>query len=123
MTTFFLTIAAILFIATYGIHSIIIIGNPGNRPNIYLNPILSVIPYLSGFILPIIPIKMLIDYNLILIFIINLIVVFFLSPIFAKILLVNYSNRIRMDGSSDGEIMAFSFLGGIIFMILGFLFK
>jgi hypothetical protein len=119
MAFFFLLTSAVLFIATYGIHSIIIKGNLDNRPNLYLNPLLAIIPYFSGFVFPLIPLKIVFDYNLILLFIINLIVVFILSPIFANILLSIFVNQRR----GEGEIMAFSFIGGIVLLILWVVFE
>ncbi len=119
MVFFFLLTSAVLFITTYGIHSIIIKGDLENRPNLYLNPLLAIIPYFIGFVFPLIPLKIVFDYNLILLFIINLIIVFIFSRIFANILLSIFVNPNR----GEGEIMALSFIGGVAILILCVVFE
>ena len=119
MVNFFLITSAVLFIATYGIHNVIISWNSDDRPNMYLNPMLSIIPYLSGFFFSIIPLKIVFHYKLFVLFIANLIVIFSLSPIFANILLSNFANQRR----GSGEVMAYSFFAGILLLILCFIFE
>ncbi len=84
MSTFFLIISAILFIGTFGIHATITNGHPLDRPRYTYNPIASAIPWISGFILPIIPLALVLDINWILIFLANMAIVYFFGPMLTK---------------------------------------
>jgi hypothetical protein len=50
MSTILLIISAILFIATFGIHMMINSGNKLDKPMYTREPILSTIPWISGFV-------------------------------------------------------------------------
>ena len=114
MATLFLIISAILFIGTFGIHMMIITRDPLDRPAYTREPVMSAIPWISGFILPVIPFTIVFEYHWLAIFFINLVVVFFLGPILTKGLLVRFAS-----GKGLGNDILYSFVGGIITLIIG----
>lgn len=114
MATIFLIISAILFIATFGIHMMINSGDQFDKPMYTRDPIMSAIPWVSGFILPVIPFTLVFEYHWLAIFFINLAVVYILGPMLTKGLLVRFAS-----GKGFGHDMMYSFIGGIIALIIG----
>lgn len=114
MATFFLIISAILFIATFGIHMFISNGDPLNKPMYTRDPIMSVIPWISGVILPVIPLTLVFEIHWLAMFFINLAVVFILGPTLTKGLLVRFAS-----GKGIGQDMVYSFIGALISLIIG----
>jgi len=117
VSTFLFTFSAILFIGTFGMHATITNGHPLDRPRYTYNPIASAIPWISGFILPIIPLALVLDINWIVIFIFNMAVVYFFGPPLTNAILVRFAS-----GKGIGYDMIYSFIGGFITLILGLLF-
>ena len=118
MSTFFLIISAILFIGTFGMHAIISNGHPLDRPRYTVNPIAASIPWISGFILSIIPLALVLDINWIVIFVFNMAIVYFFGPPLTNAILVRFAS-----GKGIGYDMIYSFIGGFITLILGMLFR
>lgn len=117
MSTVLLVISAILLISTFGIHMVIksdIIGQP-----MYLsNPFLSAIPWISAFVLAVIAWANVIEWHWLLLFIINLVVVFALGPAITKGFLVRFAS-----GKGLGRDMFTSFVLGVILLIVGLVIK
>ena len=118
MATIFLIISAILFIATFGIHMMIISGDPFDKPLYTRHPFISIIPLISGFVLPVIPFALVFEYHWLAIFFINLALVYILGPILTKGLLVRFAS-----GEGLGIDMMYSFIGGIITLIIGLIVR
>jgi hypothetical protein len=114
MATIFLIISAILFIATFGIHMMINSGDQFDKPIYSSDPIMSKIPWMSGFIFPVIPFTLVFEFHWLAIFFINLAVVFILGPTLTGGLLVRFAS-----GKGLGHDMVYSFIGGIITLIIG----
>lgn len=114
MATFFLIISAILFIATFGIHIMINSGDQFDKPMYTKDPVMSAIPWVSGFILPVIPFTIVFEYHWLAIFFINLAVVYILGPMLTKGILVRFAS-----GKGLGHDMLYSFIGGIVTLIIG----
>lgn len=118
MSTFFLIISAILFIGTFGMHATISNAHPFDRPRYTDHSIFSSIPWISGFILPIIPLALVLDINWIMIFIVNMAFVYFFGPTLTTAILVRFAS-----GKGIGHDMIFSLIGGFVTLILGLLFR
>jgi len=114
MAPFFLIVSAILFIATFGIHMIINSGEQFNKPIYTRNPITSAIPWISGFVLPVIPFTLVFEFHWLAIFFINIAAVYILGPILTKGLLVRFAS-----GKGLGRDMMYSFIGGLCSLIIG----
>ncbi len=114
MATVFLIISAILFIATFGIHMMINSGDEFDKPMYTRDPIMSAIPWVSGFILPVIPFTLVFEFHWLVTFFINLVVVYILGPILTKGLLTRFAS-----GKGLGQDMVYAFFGGIIMLIIG----
>lgn len=115
MEVFFI-ISAILFIMTFGIYSLMhnagidavgisTMGNGG-----------ILIGIISGFILPVIPLTQLFGLNFLLVFLINLPIAWILGPIISRIVLAIFGHGLNLP-----KAMMFSFVLGIITLIIGFL--
>ena len=118
MATIILIISAILFIATFGIHATITSQDKWDQPMYVNNPLMSSIPWISGFVLPVIPLTIVFDANWIAIFFINLGIVWFLGPTLTKGFLVRFAS-----GKGLGNDMLVSFVAGIVTLITGLLIK
>ena len=116
MSTFFLLVSAILFIGTFGIHMLIATGSILDKPLYTRDPVMSAIPWISGFILPVIPFTIVTELHWLAIFFINLVVVYILGPILTRGLLVRFAS-----GKGHGYDMIYSFVGGLIGLIIGLL--
>ena len=118
MATFLLIISAILFIVTFGIHMMIDNGNQLDKPMYTKDPLMSAIPWISGFILPVIPFSIITDFHWLTIFIVNLAVVFLVGPALTKGIIVRFAT-----GKGLGRDMFQSFIGGIIALVIGLIAK
>ena len=111
-----LIISAILFISTYGIHAIITNREKFDQPLYVHNQLMTSIPWVSGFILPVIPFSTVFEANWVAIFFINLAVVWLLGPMLTKAFLVRFAS-----GKGLGKDMQTSFIAGIVVLIIGLL--
>lgn len=118
MGTLLLIIGAVLLISTFGIHSIISNRNEYDKPLYTKNPLMSSIPWISGFILPVIAWVNIIEFHWIVLFFINLILVLILGPWLTKGFLVRLSG-----GEGLGKDMKTAFIGGIIALVIGLTIK
>jgi hypothetical protein len=116
MATFFLIVAAVLFIGTFGMHMMLATASQFDKPMYTRDPMLSVIPWVSGFILPVIPFAIVFDLHWLAIFFFNLAAVYILGPILTKALLVRLAT-----GKGLGYDMLYAFIGGVIALIIGLL--
>jgi hypothetical protein len=119
MATFFLIVSAVLFIGTFGIY----IQNSGNRrvfdqPLIFSYPGMKAVPWVCGFILPVIPFALVFPYHWAAIFILNIPLVYIAGPLLTNAILV----RIK---SPRGHVfdMINTLIGGIITLIIGIIIK
>ena len=85
-----------------------------DKPMYTQNPIMSTIPWISGFILPVIPFSIVFELHWLAIFFINLGVVYILGPVLTKGFLVRFAS-----GKGFGYDMLYSFVGGIITLVIG----
>lgn len=72
------------------------------------------IPWVSGFILPVIPFTIVFEYHWLIIFLINIFVVFALGPILTRQLLIRFAS-----GKGLGKDMLRSFVGGLVSLVTG----
>jgi hypothetical protein len=89
-------------------------GDQYNKPPYTINPILSAIPWVSGFILPVISFTIVFEYHWLAIFFINIAVVCILGPILTRGFLVRFAR-----GKGLGYDMFYLIIGGIITLIIG----
>ena len=119
MAIVILIISAILFTSTFGIHSAILNGVEFGRKPMYLdNPFMSVIPWISGFIFPVIIWTQITDYNWIALFIVNFAAVFLVGPWLTRGFLARFAS-----GKGLGQDMFTAFVAGIVALIIGLLVK
>lgn len=118
MATFFLILSAILFISSFGIHMMISNGEEIEKPMYTHDPKLSIIPWVSGFILPVIPFTIVFEYHFLAIFVINIGVVYIFGPIFSRNFLVRFASSKGL-----GHDLLNSFIGGIGTLIIGILVR
>jgi len=118
MATFLLILSSVLFIATFGIHSTIKTSQSFDQPMYVNNPLLTAIPWISGFILSFVALNSLLDIHWILVFIGNAIVVFILGPFLTRQFLVRFAS-----GDGLGKDMVISFIGGLISFIIGLIIQ
>lgn len=116
MATTLLILSIIFFISTYGIHLIINNKNEIEKP-MYLSTPLFLIPVACGFILPVIPLYYLIEYNWIVLAVSNLIFVIVTNQLFARAYLVRLSTGIL------GKDMVYTLGLGTIALVLGIILK
>jgi hypothetical protein len=118
MATFLLIISSILFIATFGIHVMIIGGDPIHKPRYTDNALLSAIPWISGFVVPVIPLTIVLEINWLIVFFINLAVVWILGPVLTEVFLARFAT-----GRGFGRDLVYSFIGGIVTLIIGLVLR
>ena len=111
-------ISIICFITTFGCHATLKNGNPTDYPGYMLSPLLSSIPYISGFILAVIPECFVIDIAWYWMFLINIFIVIILGPIITKFYLVR-----MVSGKGLGVDAFISLLIAIVFLTLGIIFQ
>jgi hypothetical protein len=118
MGTVILIISAVLFISTFGIHSFISNGSEFDKPMYTSNPLMSSIPWISGFIIPVVIWTQITEFHWIALFFINLAVVWILGPMLTKGFLVRFAS-----GKGLGKDMFTAFIAGIVTLIIGLLVK
>lgn len=118
MSTFLLIIGSILLISTFGIHSTIMNNNKFDKPIYTTNPILSAIPWISGFILPVIAWVNITDFHWFASFFINLALVWILGPWITKEFLIRFAS-----GRGLGKDLITTFSSGLIALIIGLIIK
>ena len=112
-------ISAILFISVFGIYRNISKFEPNEKPSIFNRfPPLSAIPWISGFILSVISFSFISELHLLVIFFVNLVVVFIFGPNLTKGLLVRFSR-----GKGLEVDMMYALGGGIIIQIIGVIIR
>jgi hypothetical protein len=85
------------------------------KPSYTNNPILSMIPWISGFVMPVLPFYLLFHQNWFATFIINIPIVYYLGPVLTKWILVRFAS------GKGAEIDMFnSFFYGIVTLLIGF---
>ena len=115
-TGLILVVSAILFISTFGIHIFITNQKDGNL--YLLNPILTSIPWISGFVLPVIPFSIVFKFSWVAVFFINGFLVWLIGPWLTRKYLDWF-----LSGKGLGVDMVNTFKGGVIFLIIGLLIK
>lgn len=113
MATVFLILSAILFIVTFIIDSMIA-NQKFDKPMYLYNPLLAIIPIISGFILPVIPLTVVFKISWVAIFFINIAAVYTIGPMLARAYLVRFSS-----GKALGRDLVTAFFGGIILLAIG----
>jgi hypothetical protein len=114
MSAFLLVVSALLFISTFGIHMMVISGDKFDRPMYTYNPLLNSIPWISGFILPVIALSIAFEFNWFAIFIINMAIAYILGPFIMRAFLIRFSS-----GQSLGKDMVYSFTAGFVALLIG----
>lgn len=114
METCFLIVSALLFVLTFGIYMIVNSGNQFEKPKYTRGLLVSAIPWVCGFILPVIPFTLVFEYHWTAVFFINLIFVFVLGLKLTEMFLLNFAS-----GGGFGKQMLYSFIGGIVTLIIG----
>jgi len=118
MSTFLLILSSILFIATFGIHSIIKTSSSFDQPMYVNNPLVAVIPWISGFVFSFISLYLLLDKSWILIFIGNALIVYILGPLLTRQFLIRFAS-----GDGLGKDMVISFIVGLIAFVIGIIIR
>ncbi len=118
MANVLLVVSAILFIITLGIHARIMSREKVRRPYYTRNPVLTSIPIVSGYILPVIPFAIVFEVPLVFVFFINLIFAYLLGQLFTKTLLAKL-----VHGKGLAREMIFLFTGALIIMIIGIVIR
>lgn len=116
MSTFFLIFAAVLFIATFGIYSILHNAQLRKLGMSTASSSLIILGLVSGFVLPVIPFAKLIDLHFIWIFLINIPVAWLFGPLIGTIILKRFAT-----GKGIAPDMFYTFIAGIGALIIGFL--
>ena len=118
MATTLLILAGVLFIVTLGIHATIMNGSILHRPMYTDDPILSKIPWISAFVLSVIAWANIFPIHWIILFFLNIGLVWLLSSWLTEGFLVRFAS-----GKGLGLDMTISFIGGLVALILGILLK
>lgn len=116
MSTFFLVFAAVLFIATFGIYSILHNAQRSKFGMATGSSSLIILGLVSGFVLPVIPFAKLIDMHFMWIFLINIPVAWLFGPIMGTIIIKRFAT-----GKGIGPDMFYTFIAGMGALIVGFL--
>ena len=114
MAKFILLLAALLLIVAFGLHTTILSGPHDERPSYTMSPSLMMLPWLSGFILPIFAWIKLTNIPWGWLLILNFVFVFFISPSLTRSFIRIFSSRRRL--SRD---MLHAFILGVAFLIVG----
>ena len=114
MATILLIISAVLFISTFGIHSTILNDDKFDKPLYANDSIMSSIPWISGFIMPVFIWANIFHVHWIALFFINFAFVWILGPWLTRGFLVRFAS-----GKGLGKDMLTAFVAGIISLIIG----
>lgn len=116
LSTILLCLSALCFIAVFGIHIYII--NSGDFYGYTRSLLLRNIPYLSGFVLAVIPECLAFDVYWIWMFLINIVVVYLLGPTFTRF----YIRRFAI-GKGLGVDMFTALVIAIVTLIVGYVLQ
>ncbi len=114
MSVAFLILSAILFWATFGIHSNLIITERYNQKLVLSKVLLKIFSICSSFILPVISLKFVLNIHWVFVFIICLAIVWLIGPIITKVFINGSGMRNRLD-----YLMLYTFIVGLIFLFIG----
>jgi hypothetical protein len=89
-------------------------GDFFDKPLYSTNPILSSIPWISGFVLPVIPFCIVFHQNWFATFVMNIAFVYIFGPILTKVLLVRFAS-----GKGIGHDMINALFFGLVFLTIG----
>jgi len=114
MAVAFLLFSSTCFISCFGIHSIIENDDYWDKPLYTTKPFLASIPWICGFVFPVIPFCLIFQQNWFATFILNATLVYFAGPILTKGILVRFAS-----GKGLGRDMFNSLIWGLVFLIIG----
>ena len=117
-STICLIISIICFISVYGCHMTLKNGDPLSYAGYLSSPLLSSIPWISGFILAVIPECLIFNVTWYWMFLINIVGIYILGPIITKFFLVRMAS-----GKGLGMDAFIALIIGIITLILGLIFR
>jgi hypothetical protein len=118
MSAILLVIAAILFITTFGIYSVAHNTQIARFGKSTIKSTVIIFALISGFVLPVIPFTIIFKINFIWVFLINIPVVWIIGPIITKVIWERFAS-----GKGLGQDMLYSFIAGIIALIIGIVIK
>lgn len=119
MSTFFLVISAICFISAFGVHMRGCNSNSIDGWCPYMEvPWMNSIPWISGFILAVIPEYYLFDVSWLLAFVINIPIVTIFGPLFTHIVMVRFAS-----GKGTGYDVLISIILALVTMVIGLLLR
>ncbi len=118
MANALLIIGGILMIIVLGLHTVIVSGDRLRWPSYTSQPVLMILPWVCGLILPILPWVKLTKLNWGLLLILNFVVVFFLAHVFAYVF-SSFFVKMKRYGP---KILIASILG-VICIAIGFILK
>lgn len=118
MSTIFLIISTISFISAFGIHLYATTSDASNWCGYMSSTILSSIPWISGFVLAVIPEAIMIDLFWLWIFLLNAVFVYIFGPILTNVFLIRLAS-----GKGSGVDIITAILIGIISLIIGIVVK
>lgn len=112
LSSIILCVSALCFIAVFGIH---IYAANNNEFYSYTRSLLwKIIPWLSGFVLAVIPECMAFDIFWLWMFLINLVIVFLLGPLFTRFFLREFAS-----GKGPGTDIITALVIAIVTLIIG----
>lgn len=119
MSSFFLILSALCFMATWGIHGrAVYSGNPGEWCGYMDVPLLSAIPWICGYLIAVIPEVLVFDISWGWLLLINILATWLIGPIIANIFL-----SIFKTGKGAGADIIFAIAIAIVTLIVGLLLK
>lgn len=118
MANALLIIGGLMMIIVLGLHTVIVSGDRLRWPSYTSKPILMILPWICGLVLPLLPWIKLTKLNWALLLILNLVVVFFLSHVFAYVF-----SSFFMKMKSYGPKILIATILGIICITIGFILK
>ncbi len=111
--------SGVLFISVFGIHFLITNGATASRPMYTRDVKLTVIPWISGFVLPVFAWNNFVDLHWAILFFINIALVFTLGITLARMFLT----RFNPGKGKEGFAMIYALIAGIVTLVLGGLLK
>jgi hypothetical protein len=112
--SFISVIAYLLFISTFGIHILILNSDKWEQPPYTDHPILSLIPWISGYVFSVVPIVMTFHLNWIAVFFINILVTKYLGAYITH----GYLKRFASGKGLAKDLISSFFSAFIILIIL-----
>ncbi|MBO9636441.1 MAG: hypothetical protein J7578_25290 [Chitinophagaceae bacterium] len=114
MSTFFLVLSIWLLISCFGISMYRKGEIEFNQPAILQSRVSALLPYFSGFILPVLPLAILLPVHWLIIFILNHVFVYIAGPLLTKMYQVRLAS-----GRGMGRDMLITFTAGVITLLIG----